>query len=466
MTANMPPEEFRRYGHEVIDWVADYLEQIRDYPVLAQVQPGDLKNQLPASAPEQGEPMEAVLADFRELVLPAVTHWNHPRCHGYFPASASGPGILAECLTAALNTNGMLWRSSPASTELEEVTVGWLREWLGLPKEFFGVIHDTASSNTMYAMAAARQTADQELRDRGHTQEFVVYTSEHAHSSVEKGAMTLGVGRNNVRKIGVDEQYRMRPDLVREAIETDLAAGRKPFFISATVATTSVTSIDPVRTLADVATEYGLWLHVDAAYGGAAAVVPEFRHVLDGAERADSLVINPHKWLFTPVDLSVLYTRHPDALRKTFSLVPEYLRTAEDDRVVNFMDYGVPLGRRFRSLKLWFVMRYFGREGIANLIRNHISWARRFADWVRADEHFEVVAPVTLSLVCFRYRGTNEENQSLMDTVNSSGFALLSHNVMDGKFVLRYAVGNIHATEEDVQLVWDQVRQAAPRSGR
>ncbi len=466
MTEDMPPAEFRRYGHEVVDWIADYIEHIRDYPVLARVKPGELKGQLPSAAPEQGESMDALLADFRELILPAVTHWNHPRCHGYFPASASGPGILAECLAASLNMNGMLWRSAPAATELEQVTVGWLRDWLGLPEEFFGVIHDTASSNTMYAMAAARQKKVPGLREAGSNRTFTMYTSEHAHSSVEKAAMTLGVGLDNVRKIGVDTEFRMRPDLVREAIEADLAAGRTPFLISATVATTSVTSIDPVPALADIAAEYRLWLHVDAAYGGAAAVVPEFRHVLDGADRADSLVINPHKWLFAPVDLSVLYTRHPNALRQTFSLVPEYLRTAEDDRVVNFMDYGVPLGRRFRSLKLWFVMRYFGREGVAGMIRNHIQWARQFADWVRADNRFEVVAPVTLSLICFRYRGSNEENERLMEAVNRSGVALLSHNVMDGKFVLRCAVGNVHVTEDDVRLVWQRVRDATATLAR
>jgi len=461
MTANMSPHDFRRYGHEVIDWIADYTNHIRDYPVLARVNPGDLSSRLPKNAPEQGEQMDALLRDFRELILPAVTHPNHPRCHGYFPSSASGPGILAECFAAALNTNGMLWKSAPAATELEQTTVGWLRNWLGLPEEFFGIIHDTASSNTSYAMAAARQKFDPSVRENGQTQTFVVYTSKEAHSSVEKAAMTLGIGQKNVRKIGVDSEYRMRPDLLREAIDRDRKEGRKPFFISATVGTTSVASIDPLPALADVAADYGMWLHVDAAYGGAAAVVPEFRHVLEGAERADSLVINAHKWLFTPVDLSVLYTRHRDILRETFSLVPEYLRTAVDDRVVNSMDYGVPLNRRFRSLKLWFVMRYFGHQGVAELLRKHIGLARGFADWVRADERFEVVAPVRLSLVCFRYKGTNEDNEQLMETVNRSGVALLSHNVMDGNYILRCAIGNIHVTKDDVQLVWSKIQEAA-----
>ncbi len=461
MKTNGEPEEFRRHGHEVIDWIADYMKNIREYPVLARTEPGELADRLPSSAPEKGEPMEAILEDFRELVIPAVTHWNHPRFHGYFSVSGSPPGILAEALIAALNMNGMLWKSSPASTELEQVTLGWLREWLGLGEEFFGVIHDTASTNVMHSIAAARERADPGFRQRGQAEPLVAYTSEHSHSSVEKGALTLGIGQERVRKIGVDGEFRMRPDLLREAIEQDIAAGRKPFYVCATVGTTSVTSIDPVAAIAAIAATHGLWLHVDAAYGGAAAVAEEFRWVLEGAQRADSLVVNPHKWLLTPIDLSVLYTRHPEVLRRAFSLVPEYLRTEEDSRVVNYMDYGLPLGRRFRSLKLWFVMRYFGREGVAQLIRNHVEWARQFAGWVGGDPRFELAAPVPLSLVTFRYRGSNEQNQELMDAVNASGVALLSHNVMDGRFVIRYAIGNVQTREDDVKLVWEKIREAA-----
>ncbi len=461
MPTNMPPEEFRRFGREVIDWIADYLTHIREYPVLPDAQPGDLQRRLPASAPEQGEPMEQVLKDFRELIVPAVTHWNHPRFHGYFSISGSAPGILAETLIAALNMNGMLWKTSPAATELEEVTLGWLREWIGLPKGFFGVILDTASVGALHAVVAAREMADPDARKRGQRRPLVLYTSEHAHSSIEKAALAAGIGQDNVRKVPVDGSYRMHPPALEGAMEQDEAAGKQPFCVAATVGTTSVTSIDPLPAVADIAGKYGAWLHVDAAYGGSAAVAPEFRHVLEGADRADSIIVSPQKWLFTPMDLSVLYTRRPEVLRRAFSLVPEYLRTAEDASVVNYMDYCLPLGRRFRALKLWFVMRYLGREGAAELIRRHIAWAREFAGWVQEDGRFEVVAPVTLSLVCFRYRGSNEENQRLLERINSSGKAFLSHNVMDRRFVLRFAIGNIGTTREDVEFVWALVRTAA-----
>jgi aromatic-L-amino-acid decarboxylase len=459
----MPAEEFRRYGHEVIDWIADYMAHVRDYPVLAKVKPGDLVDRLPSSAPETGEPMDAILEDFRKLILPACTHWNHPRFHAYFSVSSSGPGILAEALIAALNMNGMLWKTSPACTELEQVTLSWLRQWLGLPESYFGVIHDTASTNALHAIAAARELVDPDLRCRGNTQPLVLYISEHAHSSIEKGALTLGIGQDNVRKIGVDRAHRMRPELLREAIARDVAVGRKAFFVCATVGTTSVTSIDPVPAIADIAEQYGLWLHVDGAYGGSAAVVPEYRSVMAGADRADSVIVNPHKWLFSPIDLSVLYTRRPEILRRAFSLVPEYLRTEEDPRIVNYMDYGVPLGRRFRALKLWFIMRYFGHEGIAAIIRNHICWARKFAEWVAADERFELAAPAPLSLVCFRYKGSNEDNRRLMDTINSSGTAYLSHNMMDGRFILRFAIGNIATTEYDIEQAWSEIQQTVTR---
>lgn len=463
MKSNMPPEEFRRYGHRVIDWIADYLEHIRDYPVLARLEPGELASRLPAKAPEEGEPMEAILEDFERQILPAVTHWNHPRFHAYFSVSASPPGILAEALIAALNMNGMLWKTSPASTELEQVTLGWLRDWLGLPERFFGVIHDTASINAVHAIAAARFRVDPEVRRRGHAQPLTLYTSEFAHSSIEKGAMVLGIGLENVRKIGVDEAWRMRVDLLEQAIRHDLAEGRKPFCVCATVGTTAVTSVDPVPEIAAVAERYGLWLHVDAAYGGAAAVAQEFRWVLAGAERADSLVVNPHKWLFTPLDLSVLYTAHPDLLRQTFSVVPEYLRTAEDSRVVNLMDYGIPLGRRFRALKLWFIMRYFGRRAVAEIIRRHIRWAQQFAGWLAADGRFELAAPAPLSVVCFRLKGSDEDNRRLLEAVNASGRTYLSHTVLDGRYVIRFAVGHIATTEEDVRSAWQTISEEADR---
>jgi aromatic-L-amino-acid/L-tryptophan decarboxylase len=446
----MKPEDFRGFGYEVVDWIADYLETNRALPVLPNVKPGDLVDRLPASGPDKGEPMGAILEDFRQCIVPALTHWNHPRFFAYFAASASAPGILAEMLCAGLNVNGMLWKSAPAATELEQVTLSWLRQWMGLPDGLFGIIYDTASTSTMHAIAAAREMAG----GSGASSSLVIYTSEQSHSSVEKGAVTLGIGRENVRKIPVDAEFRMRPQALREAVEADIASRKKPFCVVATVGTTSTSSIDPVPAIADIAERHGLWLHVDAAYGGSAAVVPELQHVLDGAERAHSLVVNPHKWLFTPIDVSVLYTREPEVLRRAFSLVPEYLRTNEDPRAVNFMDYGMQLGRRFRALKLWFVFRYFGRDGIAAIIRNHVKWAQDLAAIIRAHEKFEVVAPVPFSLICFRYRGSDDQNWELLEHINASGKAFLSHTVLDGRFVLRLAIGNIATTWDDLEEVW------------
>jgi aromatic-L-amino-acid decarboxylase len=461
----MNNEEFRRYGHQVVDWMADYLENIRDYPVLPEMQPGDLVDRLPAAAPERGESMDAILEDFERSVVPALTHWNHPRFLAYFAVSGSPQGILAEMLIATLNVNGMLWKSCPAVTELEQVTLSWLRQWMGLPPEFFGIIYDTASIASLHGIAAAREMADPEARTRGNDGRLVMYTSEQSHSSIEKGALTLGIGQDNVRQIPVDDKFRMRVDILRERMGADVLAGRKPFCVVATVGTTSTSSIDPVPAIADVAEEFGAWLHVDAAYGGAAAVVPELQGILAGAERAHSLVVNPHKWLFTPIDLSVFYTSRPDILRRAFSLVPEYLKTGEDPRAVNLMDYGVQLGRRFRALKLWFVMRNLGHEGVCRLIRSHIGYAQKLADLIRSHPDFEVSAPTPFSLVCFRYRGSDEENRVLLEKVNQSGKAFLSHTVLNGRFVLRLAIGNIATHWEDLEEVWALVKQEAKSVG-
>ncbi len=458
---DMPPDEFRRYGYEVVDWIASYLENAGDLPVLSKAQPGEVMDSLPASAPEDPEPMEQILADFERLIVPALSLWNHPRFHAYFANSASAPGILAEALAAAVNTNGMLWKSSPGQVELEQVVLSWLRQWLGLGDEFFGQILDTASTSTMHAIAAARAQADPELRHRGARTGMVVYASEHAHSSVEKGALSLGIGQDNVRKIGVDAEYRMLPALLQTAITTDREMGLTPFCVVSTVGTTSVSSIDPVAAIQEIAEAEELWHHVDAAYAGPATILAENRWMLEGAERVDSLVLNPHKWLFTPVDCSVFYCRKPEILRRAFSLVPEYLRTADNERAINFMDYGVALGRRFRALKLWFVLRYFGRKKIEQILRAHIALARELAEAVRADRRFELVAPAPLSLVCFRYRGSDDDNRRLIDRLNDSGLAFLSGNVLDGRFVIRYAIGNIGTTREDVQSVWEKIRELA-----
>ena len=458
---NHSVEDFRRAAHAAVDWIAGYLEDPRRYPVLPQGKPGDLIDRLPPSAPERGERLDDILEDFHRLIVPAVTHWNHPRFMAYFGTSASAAGILVELLASAINANGMLWKTSPAGTELEQVTLAWLRQWLGLPEEFFGIIYDTDSVSKLHAIAAARELADPEAQERGASNHLVLYASEQAHSSVDKGAIALGIGKRNVRKIPVDSEFRMRPDALAAAIEADLVAGRKPFCVVATVGTTSTTSVDPVDEIAPVAARHGLWLHIDAAYAGTAAILPEYRHILAGAGQADSLVMNPHKWLFTPIDLSAFFTRRPEVLRRAFSLAPEYLRTAQEPRAVNFMDYGVQLGRRFRALKLWFVMRHFGREGVCEIIRSHIETARKLAAAIDADGRFERIAPVPFSVVCFRLRGQDERNRLLLERVNASGKAFMSHTVLNGRFVLRVAIGNLGTTQADVEEVWELLRSAA-----
>ena len=464
-------EIFREEGHRLVDWVARYLAGAEAYPVLPRVRPGEVKASLPASPPAGPEPLGAILADVERLIVPGLTHWNHPGFFAYFANSSTAPAILGEMLAAAFNANGMLWKTAPSATELEVVVLDWLRQTLGLPAGLFGVIQDTASASTLVALAAAREAVPGlDVRRRGLIGQarLRMYASEHAHSSVDKAGIVLGIGQEGLRHIPVDTQYRMIPAALQDAINEDRAAGWIPFAVVATVGTTSTTSIDPVPAIADVCQAEGLWLHVDAAYGGSAAVEPSLRHVLDGCDRADSLVVNPHKWLFVPVDLSVLYTRKPEVLRAAFSVVPEYLRTAEETVAPNFMDYGVSLGRRFRALKLWMVMRAFGQEGLAARIREHVRLARSFRSWVEADPGFEVVAPSPFSVVCFRARFAgvpaeeeDRRNQELMDAVNATGEAYLSHTKLAGRTVLRMAIGNIRTEERHVRRAFDLLRQAA-----
>jgi len=460
----MSPEEFRVEAHKVVDWMADYLRDIRQYPVLPQVEPGALIDQLPAQGPETGESMDAIMRDFETQIVPGLTHWNHPRFHSYFSISASGPGILGEMVAAALNVQHMLWKASPAATELEQVTLGWLRQWWGLADDFFGIIHDTASTASMHAILAARELATPETRLTGQHPRLILYKSEHTHNSIDKGALTVGIGKDNIRKIAADEEFRMIPEALELAIQEDLAAGLKPFCVVATVGTTSSSSVDPLRAIAEIANRHSLWLHVDAAYGGPAALLEEHRNILDGSARADSIVINPHKWLFTPVDLSILYTRRPDIMRRAFTLdeTPAYLLTAQHDRAVNLSEYALPLGRRFRSLKLWFVLRYYGREGIVRILREHVRLAQMLAEEIRRDPRFELAAPVPFSLVCFRYRGSDEDNQRLFEQINASGKAFLSSTVLHGKFVLRFAIGNIATTEQDIRETWELIQSLVP----
>jgi aromatic-L-amino-acid/L-tryptophan decarboxylase len=425
---------FREDGAAALEWAARYLEQVGDYPVLAQVEPGQIRAQLPSSPPEHGEPFADVLRDLDRIVLPGITHWQSPRFFAYFSVSAGEPGILAELLAATLNSVAFLWRTSPASTELEAVTLDWVAQLLGLPDGWHGHIEDTASTSTIAALAAAREASGRR----------VVVCSEHAHSSVDKAAKLLGL---EVRKVPADDEFRLRADALDL---TDAAA------VVATVGTTSITSVDPVPELADACADAGVWLHVDAAYAGSAWVCPEFRWSQAGVERADSLVVNAHKWLYVPMDCSLLWTSRPEDLRRAFSLVPEYLRTSEE--VDSLSEYGPALGRRFRSLKLWAVLRCYGRTGLQARIREAIRLAELFEDWVRAEPDWEVCAPRHFSLVCFRHDGSDEHNDQIVERVNRSGELFLSHTRLGDRYVLRLAIGNERTSEADIQRAWEALR--------
>lgn len=451
-------------------WVVRYRAQVESFPVLAQVQPGWLKAQLPSSPPEDGEPPEAWFADLDKLILPAVTHWNHPGFLGYFGITGSPPGVVADLISSALNVNGMLWKTCPALTELEQVVASWYAQALGLPTSWFGMITDTASTSTLLALGAARERALPGCRDRGlhGSPRLRVYCSQEAHSSVDKAAMVLGIGRDNVVRVPADEQFRMQPELLAEAVARDRQAGYLPLAVVATVGTTSSTSVDPVPEIAEVCQNNGLWLHVDAAYAGSAAVAPEFRWALAGCELADSFVANPHKWLLTPIDCSCLFTAHPEAFRQAYSLVPAYL-TTDAAGSVDLMDYSFQLGRRFRALKLWFVFRAYGTKGLAEVIRKHVALAREFARWVETSQDFELLAPVPFSVVNFRWhgKGVDDEttlaqvNQRLLREVNASGKVFLSHTTLKGRFALHLAVGNLETSGESLQDAWLEVTRAA-----
>jgi aromatic-L-amino-acid/L-tryptophan decarboxylase len=462
-------KDFRPQAHRLADWIADYLENPERFPVLSRVRPGQIRDALPADAPEQGEDFDAIFADFERIILPGVTHWNHPGFFAYFAITSSAPGVLAEFLSAALNQQAMLWRTSPAATELEEVALNWLRTLIGLPDGFEGVIYDTASVSTLHALAAAREAAVPDVRAKGLTGRAAingvrVYCGEHAHTSVDKAVILLGLGHGSLTRIPADADFRMRPDLLAHAIVADRAAGLLPIAVVATVGSTSSTSVDPVDEIATICARERVWLHVDAAYAGVAAMVPGYEWILRGADRADSLVVNPHKWLFTPFDLSALYCRRMDVLRQAFALTPEYLKTSEGDAGVrNLMDTGIQLGRRFRALKLWMIMRHFGAEGLRGHLAEHMRLARVFASWVDASDRFERVAPVPFSVVCFRLRGeaTDEDHQRILDTINGSGEVFLSHTKLDGRFVLRLAIGNLNTTERHVSRAWELLNAAA-----
>lgn len=462
-SGDMPPEEFRRLGHQLIDWIADYLKDIEKYPVLPDIAPGEIKKQVSQTPPEKGEPLENVFKDIDKIIMPGMTHWNHPDFMAYFNSTSSGPGILAELLSAAFNVNGMLWKTCPSSTELEEMMLNWFRQMLDFPEDFWGIIYDTASVSSMHAIAAAREQVKLEIRKKGMAgrddiPRIRLYCSEHAHSSIDKAAITLGIGMEGIHKIPVDNEFRMKPAKLKEAIDEDKRNGCLPFCVIATVGTTSTTSIDPVDEIAEICNKENIWLHVDAAYAGVTAIIPGMRYIFKGIEKADSIVVNPHKWMFTPIDLSAFYTRKPEVLKQAFSLVAEYLKTSEDTSVENYMDYGIQLGRRFRSLKLWFIIRYFGVEGIRSRIKEHMRLAENFADWIDRHSNFERMAPTPFATVCFRAKpvGMKEEelndfNEKLLNSINSTGKLFLSHTKLNDKFVIRISIGSIRVEQRHVE---------------
>jgi aromatic-L-amino-acid decarboxylase len=469
----MTPEEFRRCGRQAVDWIADYMERVETLPVLAQVRPGDIRAKLPPSPPERGEPFEALLADLDRLLLPGITHWQSPNFFAYFPSNNSGPSILGELLSAGLGVQGMLWATSPACTELETHVLDWLVDMLGLPDRFRssgaggGVIQDTASSATLCALLAARERATRfESNAGGIRRRLVAYASTQAHSSIEKAVKIAGLGAENLRLIAVDRSYAMQPEELARAVAADRAAGNVPCFACATVGTTSSNALDPVRAVAGVCRDYALWLHVDAAMSGTAALCPEYRHILDGLEAADSFCFNPHKWMPVNFDCDCLYVADRSALIQTLSVLPEYLKNqaTATGAVIDYRDWQIPLGRRFRALKLWFVIRSFGIAGLQDMVRRHVRLAREFATWVAADPRFEVAAPAPLNLVCFRHVAGDAKNHRIMDTVNGSGRMYLTHTRLDERLTLRLAVGQANTRRQHVEQAWRHLREAAETS--
>jgi aromatic-L-amino-acid decarboxylase len=467
---DMSPDDFREAAHATADLAADYLVRLEDYDVLPSIAPGATRAKLPEAAPASPEPLDAILADYRAIIEPYITHWQHPMFMAYFPSAASGPGILGEWLATALNSNVMLWRNAPSSTELEEVVVSWLRQMLGLPGTFDGMFTDTASISSLLSIVAARHAVpglsarDEGLAGRPGVSRLRLYASTEAHSSIEKAAVVAGIGRAGLRRISVDDAYRMRAEALADAIAEDRAAGWTPFCVVATLGTTSSTSVDPCEAIAAICRREKLWLHVDAAYAGAAAIVPELRPLLSGWEHADSIVVNPHKWMFTPFDASLLLFRSPETFRDAFSLVPEYLRTPDAGGVHNFNEYGIQLGRRFRALKMWMQIRWFGVDGMAARLREHVRLAGLLAAWVDADPDWERLAPVPFSTVCFRYRRGDDldaKNAAILERVNASGKVFLSHTKLGGRYTLRVALGNLRQTEAHVARCWSLLKDAA-----
>ena len=467
---DVPIAEFRRQLHKLADWIADYRETIGDIRVAPNNKPGAIRAALPAQPPEHGESFENILADVDRLILPGMVHWSHPMFLGYFGWTATAPGLLGEIITAPLNVNAMTWRTSPAATELETVVIDWLRQWMGLPDQFDGVVYDTASVGIMHALAVAREEAAPSTRKRGligaQAPVFRVYASDQAHSSVEKAAIALGLGEENVQRVPTGPEFRMDMAALRVMIERDLRAKFKPLAVVATVGTTSTASVDPVPEIAKICREHKMWLHIDGAYGGGFAMLPEFEWLAEGWNEADSVIINPHKTLFVPLDFSVLYVRDLERLRRVFTLVPEYLRGDTVEAEKNYMDYGIQLGRRFRALKAWVIWRAFGREGMVAFMREHIRLAGLFADWIKSDNRFELAAPVVLPVVCFRFVGGDKgkidiSNSEIVERINASGRAYLTQTKLRGQTVMRIGLGNVLTTEQHVRNLWELIQKTA-----
>ncbi len=469
----MSPAEFRKLGHEMVDWIARYMTQVEEYPVLSQVKPGDVRAQLPDHAPEQGESFDSMLRDVQQIIMPGITHWQSPNFFAYFPANVSGPSILGEMLSASLGVQGMLWTTSPACSELETHVLDWLVEMLDLPAHFKsdstggGVIQHTASDATLCALLAARErTTNFQTNHTGVTQKFIAYTSTQVHSSMEKAMRIAGLGSDNLRLIEVDENFAMKPAALQTAVEADRAAGHTPCFVCATVGTTSSNAMDPLGEIGPIAEKENLWLHVDAAMSGTAALCPEFRFIHDGLEYADSYCFNPHKWMFTNFDCDCFYTRDRAALIRTLSVLPEYLRNqaTESGAVIDYRDWHIPLGRRFRALKLWFVIRHYGVQGLRHHIREHVQLAQEFASWVEADPAFELAAPVPLNLVCFRHVAGDAMNQHIMETLNTSGKLFFTHTKLNDKFALRFAIGQLNTQRKHVVRAWELIKEVSTQS--
>lgn len=474
-----PPEVFRRQLREVADWIADFREKIGERPISRQIQPGEILSQLDRDAPEKGVDFEKIFADIDRVIVPGITHWSHPQFMSYFGCTTTNPGILAEAITGALNVNAMTWRTAPAATELETLVLDWLRQWLRLPDEFAGVVYDTASTSTMHALAAARERIAPDTRRIGMTgrnlPRFRIYASDQAHSSIEKGAIALGIGEENVKRVPTDSEFRMDVSALREAIAQDRQQHFQPMAVVATVGTTSTASVDPVPDIARVCRDEKMWLHIDGAYGAGLAVLPECKWVTAGWSEADSIVVNPHKMLFVPLDFSALYLRDLGELRRLFSLVPEYLHLRDSDNTeINYMDYGVQLGRRFRALKAWVVWRSFGREGMAATIREHLRLARLFAEWVGNDKRFELAAPVVMPVVCFRLvvgdeasRRSAEKadvNSEIVRRINASGRVYITQTKLRGRTVMRIGLGNVLTTEDHVRRAWELIQSEVGRA--